>query len=164
MEEALKKIKNHLDDMAAKDAAFAEKYANPKKSLKECWDYIWSCAAKASRRTSCCIDDDIVYGWAVHYYDEEKVEIKERAPKKTGMQKALGNLDYARKGEAYKLSDDDIQEARKRALEAETERQQQIIREQQEKAEKAAKKREEEKRRKAEERIKAEGPTLFDLE
>ena len=79
-------VKAHLDRMAEGDPVFAEKLANPKKSLKECIEYIQgevfnkylkgekhgSVACAAPSRAE-------VFGMAVHYYDEETVEIRKIA-------------------------------------------------------------------------------------
>lgn len=61
-------IKSYLDRRAAEDPQFAESYANPKKSISECCDYIVSEVRKQNRMA---MTDDEVYGLAVHYFDEE---------------------------------------------------------------------------------------------
>lgn len=60
-------IKSYLDRRASEDKMFAESYANPKKSISECCDYIVSEVRKQNRTA---MTDDEVYGLAVHYYDE----------------------------------------------------------------------------------------------
>lgn len=60
-------IKIYLDRRAAEDPQFAKSYANPKKSISECCDYIVSEVRKQNRTA---MTDDEVYGLAVHYYDE----------------------------------------------------------------------------------------------
>lgn len=51
-----------------------EKLRNPRKSIKECCSYIISQAKKEAKgESACCLEDRVVYGWAVHYYDEEEV-------------------------------------------------------------------------------------------
>lgn len=60
-------IKSYLDRRAAEDPQFAESYANPKKSIGECCDYIVS---EVRRQNRTAMTDDEVYGLAVHYYDE----------------------------------------------------------------------------------------------
>ena len=62
-------IKSYLDRRAADDPQFAESYANPKKNIIECCDYIVSEVRKQNRTA---MTDDEVYGLAVHYYDEGK--------------------------------------------------------------------------------------------
>jgi hypothetical protein len=65
-------IKQYLDERAQSDPQFAEKYANPKKSIEECCKYIigW---VKAQKREGYA--DAEIYGQAVHYYDEDNVKI-----------------------------------------------------------------------------------------
>lgn len=60
-------IKTYLDRRATEDKMFAESYANPKKSIAECCDFIVSEVRKQNRTV---MTDDEVYGLAVHYYDE----------------------------------------------------------------------------------------------
>lgn len=45
------------------------------KSLKEMWQYIMSQARQMAKGGSICVDDETVYGWAVHYYDEDNLKI-----------------------------------------------------------------------------------------
>lgn len=46
------------------------------KSLKEMWNYIVSTAKKLAETENClCVDDDVVFGWAVHYYDEDNITV-----------------------------------------------------------------------------------------
>lgn len=69
-------IKNYLDNRAKSDELFAAKYANPKKSIDECCKYI-TCEAYARAKNGCAvISDEEVYGWAVHYYDEDDITIR----------------------------------------------------------------------------------------
>lgn len=75
-------IKAHLDKMAQQDFAFAERYKDEKKSLDECIKYIFSQAEKKKSGNCAAIEDSVVYGWAVHYYQEEKIEIKKTNVKK----------------------------------------------------------------------------------
>lgn len=60
-------IKSYLDRRASEDKMFAESYANPKKSIAKCCDYIVS---EVKRQNRTAMTDDEVYGLAVHYYDE----------------------------------------------------------------------------------------------
>lgn len=60
-------IKSYLDRRAEEDPQFAESYANPKKSIAECCDFIVS---EVKRQNRTAMTDDEVYGLAVHYYDE----------------------------------------------------------------------------------------------
>lgn len=64
-------IKAYLDQRAKEDQLFAEKYANPKKNIDDCIDYIFS---EVKRQGGCGYTDDEVYGMAVHYYDEDNIK------------------------------------------------------------------------------------------
>ncbi len=71
-------IKNYLDDRAKEDSLFAEAYKKANKSIKECCKYIYSQARKLAKGSnSVGIDDAIVYGWAVHYYDEDDIKLED---------------------------------------------------------------------------------------
>lgn len=69
-------IKKYLDNRAKSDELFAAKYANPKKSIDECCRYITGEAYARAKDGTAVISDEEVYGMAVHYYDEETVEIR----------------------------------------------------------------------------------------
>ena len=71
-------IKNYLENRAKTDSLFAETYRKANKSIKECCKYIYSQARKfAKGSNSVGIDDATVYGWAVHYYDEDAIKVDE---------------------------------------------------------------------------------------
>ena len=73
-------IKNYLDNRAREDSLFAETYKKADKSIKECCRYIISQASKLKGcGTAVAVDDATVYGWAVHYYDEDDIKV-EAAP------------------------------------------------------------------------------------
>lgn len=70
-------IEQYLNNLAKEDKAFAEKYANKKKSIKECVDYIYGEVSKARTNSERCLafSDAAIFGLAVHYYDEDSVEV-----------------------------------------------------------------------------------------
>ena len=71
-------IKKYLDNRAKEDSLFAETYKKANKSIKECCKYIYSQARKLAKGSnSVGIDDATVYDWAVHYYDEDNIEVEE---------------------------------------------------------------------------------------
>lgn len=76
MNEFEKSIKAYLDSRAAEDPEFAEKYANKEKSIEQCCDYIIQKVEESGRRG---FADEEIYGFAVHYYDEDKIEVKTHA-------------------------------------------------------------------------------------
>jgi len=69
-------IKKYLDQRAAEDPQFAEKYANPKKTVAECCKFIVGEAFAKKENNISCLPDAEVYGLAVHYYDEDDIKIK----------------------------------------------------------------------------------------
>ena len=81
-------IKNHLDKMAQQDFAFAERYKDGKKSLDKCIQYITSQAKKQAKGGCAAIEDAVVYGWAVHYYQEENIKVDENVKAKVVTPKA----------------------------------------------------------------------------
>ena len=101
---AKERIKDYLDERASKDELFAKSYAKTNKNIDECYDYIVGEARKQCKDSdSVCISDDVVYGWAVHYYDEDNIKVGRSTESK----------------ESTELSDADkkkvLEEARKKA-------------------------------------------------
>lgn len=68
-------IKTYLDGVAEKDELFAKSYNNPKKNIKECCTYLMNEAKKAAKNGSIACKDEEIYGLAMHYYDEEDIEV-----------------------------------------------------------------------------------------
>lgn len=65
-------IQNYLEYRAATDELFAPLFANPNKSIDECCKYI-ICEVHKSGMNG--FDDDEIFGMAVHYYDENEIEV-----------------------------------------------------------------------------------------
>ena len=65
-------IQNDLEYRAATDELFAPLFANPNKSIDECCKYI-ICEVHKSGMNG--FDDDEIFGMAVHYYDENEIEV-----------------------------------------------------------------------------------------
>lgn len=127
--QAIDIIKDYLDKRAENDALFAEKYANPKKSINECWHYI---VGEASKQAGDCVamSDEEVFGLAVHYYDEENIKIE----------KARGYKGSSASNPEEKLTEEEIQEAKEIAKERAVRR---LMEEQQKMLHKPKKKKEE---------------------
>lgn len=148
-----KTIKAYLEKRASEDELFAVTYQKENKNLDECCNYVMKCAKEGN-----CggYSDDEVFGWAVHYYDED--DIKNIKPvsgkvvvnhsvalteedKKLAKEKAMELLIEESKSEQKKtlsenieLSEEDLQDAKKQAM-------QKVVSEQKEKmVTKAAKK------------------------
>lgn len=68
-------IKAYLDKRAQEDELFAKAYAKPQKCIEACCNYIISMARGLGNAVA--VPDEVVYGWAVHYYDEEGIKIEE---------------------------------------------------------------------------------------
>ena len=66
-------IKSMLDARAADDNLFAEAYAKSSKSIDECCRYIIS---EVKRLGVSAMTDDEVLGIAIHYYDEDDLDVK----------------------------------------------------------------------------------------
>ena len=65
-------IQQHLERRASEDNLFAASFAKEGKSIDDCITYILN-TVKSSKRMA--YTDDEVYSLAVHYYDEENLEV-----------------------------------------------------------------------------------------
>lgn len=69
-------LKTYLDKRAQDDPSFAPTYAKAHKNIHDCAQYCMQQARnQADGGNSVCIEDATVYGWAVHYYDEDNIKI-----------------------------------------------------------------------------------------
>ena len=72
-----------MDKRAKSDELFAVAYRKKNKSIDECLAYIMGEALKESSMISsgikgCGMDNDIVFGMAVHYYDEDDIKVNKQ--------------------------------------------------------------------------------------
>lgn len=65
-------IQNYLEYRAMTDDLFAPRYANPAKNIDDCITYIFNEVQKSGMNG---FDDDEIYSMAMHYYDEDDIEI-----------------------------------------------------------------------------------------
>lgn len=65
-------IQNYLEYRAMTDDLFALRYANPAKNIDDCITYILN---EVQRSGMNGFDDDEIYSMAMHYYDEDDIEI-----------------------------------------------------------------------------------------
>ena len=94
-------IKSYLDQRAQEDPLFSEKYSNEKKNIDDCVTYILNTV----QTTGCNgFTDDEVYGMAVHYYDEESVDIGKEISCRVAVNHTV------------ELTDEEKQEARQKAI------------------------------------------------
>lgn len=76
-------IKEYLDKRAAEDSLFAVSYAKEGKNIDDCCTYITGRARKKASGNCAVISDDEVFGWAVHYYDEDDIKFEKSSNVKT---------------------------------------------------------------------------------
>ena len=74
-----KTIEKYLQEKAANDTLFAVKFAKENKNIQECCSFIVSEVRKKNEKNSrvVCMTDEEVYGLAVHYYDEDDIQISD---------------------------------------------------------------------------------------
>lgn len=69
-------IGDYLIQFMKNEPSFAEKVMNEKKSMKEMLQYVMSEAKKQATGGAACLKDDVVFGLAVHYFDEKDIKFK----------------------------------------------------------------------------------------
>lgn len=52
----------------------ANKINTGKKTLSQCWSYIVSEARKLAKNNCAYVDDATVFGWAVHFFEEDNIK------------------------------------------------------------------------------------------
>lgn len=65
-------IKAYLDQRAESDILFSFKYSAPRKNIDDCVTYILNTVQKSGCNG---FADDEIFGMAVHYYDEDNIEV-----------------------------------------------------------------------------------------
>lgn len=73
-------LKTYLDRMAEQDEAFSIVYANEDKSIEECATYVVECVAQSAKKMetkTLGMSSDEVFGLAVHYYQEDNIEVSD---------------------------------------------------------------------------------------
>lgn len=76
-DKALLKIVEYL----LKRGDMNDKYLNEEKNLTQMVDFIKSLALKQSKNGMAIIEDEVVYSWAIHYWDETNKELNIRPNK-----------------------------------------------------------------------------------
>lgn len=82
-----------------------EKYLNEEKSLKQMVEYIKSEAKKQAVNGMAMIEDDEVYGWAIHYFDETNEKLGLKVETKNivkPLEKSIKEAEEMEKGEVSK--------------------------------------------------------------
>ena len=70
-------IKDYIEGVCKTDEVLAKKYADSNQDIAGCCSYIKSQAKKKAQGGCAVIEDAEVFGWAVHYFDEEMTAPKE---------------------------------------------------------------------------------------
>ena len=99
-------IKSYLDQRAADDTLFAKSYTKEGKNIGDCITYILNTVQKSGCNG---FADEEIYSMAVHYYDEDKIELKPR--------KSCEVIVNYKTGDKVKLSESDIEIAKRKAME-----------------------------------------------
>jgi len=106
-------IKAYLDQRAKDDALFAESYKKEAKNIDGCIDYILNTVQKSGCNG---FADDEIYSMAVHYYDEDNIKVG----KLPANMKVVVNRQV-------ELTEEEKEEAKKQAFEAEIARQREAL-------------------------------------
>ena len=68
-------IEKHLQERAQNDSLFAETLKKPEKNIDDCITYILNTVQDSGCNG---FADDEIFNMAVHYYDEDKIEVGEK--------------------------------------------------------------------------------------
>ena len=86
-------IKAYLDKRAKEDALFAKTYKKKGKTIQKCCLFLISEAQKRAFKSDkgqiAALPDDEVYGLAVHYYDEDNLDIDNMPEEKVASAKEM---------------------------------------------------------------------------
>lgn len=72
--DAKKRIEQYLMDMANKDKNFRIRFEDKAKNMDDCLKYILGQAKKEATHNAAVVEDSVVFGWAVHYYQEKDIK------------------------------------------------------------------------------------------
>ena len=175
--DAQKKVLAYLEENASD--ALTEKIKNGNKTMAGCWSFIRGEARKKAIQQVAVIEDAEVYGWAVHYFEEDDIKetkIPDNAieARRAANKAAAERAEQREKEYAARTAEKRAEEERKKAEKEEAERklaeqaEAARIQKEREKAEKEARKAEEEERKRREREEKKSGAaagqfSLFDL-
>ena len=67
-------LRRYLDQLAGRDPDFAKAYANPEKSIDECYVFIEKVVQRQATGGRATVRDEDVYGLAIHYYTEPNIK------------------------------------------------------------------------------------------
>lgn len=81
-------ITSYLHELATQDELFAKTFSKPYKNIEDCATYILNEVKKSGRMG---FADDEIFNMAIHYYDEETVEIGKPLTAKVVVNRALAS-------------------------------------------------------------------------
>ena len=105
-------IQMYLEQRAAEDALFAKKYRNPAKNIDDCVTYILNYVQKSGCNG---FTDGEIYGQAVHYYDENEIEVGNPLQYHVAVNHVV-ELTAEEKAEARKIAVEQYQQAELRKM------------------------------------------------
>ena len=76
-----KAILDYLESNASD--ALAAKINNGDKTLEQCFAYIKDQARNNAQSGCAMIEDKVVYGWAVHFFEEDDIKVKDKGKAKS---------------------------------------------------------------------------------
>ena len=92
-------IKAYLEKNASQ--VLQDKINNGKKTLAGFFQYAKGLAKKEAKDGVACIEDKVVFGWAIHYFEEDSIKEGD-IPKHTPKKEAAKKEDPAKKAESKK--------------------------------------------------------------
>ena len=93
-------ILNYLEQNASD--VLVEKINSGNKTMKDCWDYIYKQARENSKGNSACFEDRIVFGWAVHFFEEDDIKVEKEDPIRIPDEKVKEKKAMVKKDEGLK--------------------------------------------------------------
>jgi len=87
-EEFKKVINDHLKGVAESDTLFAEALKKPGKNINDCVTYILNTVKKSGRNG---FADSEIFGMAVHYYDEDKIDVGKATSAQVVINRTVGS-------------------------------------------------------------------------
>ena len=86
-------IKDYIEGVCKTDEVLAGKYEKSGKDIEGCCKYIKSEAKKKAKNGCAVIEDAEVFGWAIHYFDEEMTAPKEEVACKVESRMTIKDID-----------------------------------------------------------------------
>lgn len=64
----------YLEENASDD--LAERINNGNKTMADCWSFVTKMARQKAVNNCACIEDKEVFGWAIHFFEEDGITVK----------------------------------------------------------------------------------------